>query len=111
MRDIQYKIDGDMMINGMIYLDGRHNPDSVFIFQISGNLITNADSEMILVNGANALNVFWQVGSSAKLGGYSLFKGTILSYCRIMADEGADVEGRLLADNRYVVDTGIANNW
>jgi hypothetical protein len=100
-----YKIEGDLYINGNIYLDGGQNGNSVFIFQVTGNIYTAPDSEIILINRAEALNAFWQTDGTATLGSYSLFKGTILSFCRIMADEGAHVEGRLLADSRYLVDT------
>jgi len=108
-----YKIDGDLRINGTVYLDGNNNPDSVFIFQIGGNLIVEPDSEIVVMNGASALNVFWQTGGSATLGSYSLFRGTILSFCRILLDEGVNMHGRLLADNRYmityVVENGLYN--
>lgn len=52
---------------------------------------------MILTNGANARNVFWQVGSSATPGTSSAFKGTILADQAITMDTGATIDGRALA--------------
>ena len=99
-----FKIEGDLRLEGVIYLDGQGNENSVFIFQIGGSLISAPDSEIVMINGAEALNVFWQVGSTVSLGTYSMFKGTVLSFCRIMADEGVSVEGRLFSDARYMLD-------
>ena len=52
---------------------------------------------MILAGGAQATNIYWQVGSSATLGTSSVFKGNILALASITAASGASVEGRLLA--------------
>jgi type VI secretion system secreted protein VgrG len=52
---------------------------------------------VILAGGAQAANIYWQVGSSATLGVSSVFKGTIMALASITANNGASVEGRLLA--------------
>jgi hypothetical protein len=51
----------------------------------------------VLINGAQSRNVFWQVGSSATIGTYSDFMGTILAYASITVTTGATVDGRVLA--------------
>jgi hypothetical protein len=50
-----------------------------------------------LENGAQACNVFWQVGSSATLGTTTNFAGTILATTSITLNTGATVSGRVLA--------------
>ena len=57
---------------------------------------------MILINGATAGNVFWQVGSSATIGTGSSFQGNILALTSITVTTGATVLGRLLARNGAV---------
>jgi hypothetical protein len=52
---------------------------------------------VILINGAKAANVFWQVGSSATLGASSIFKGNILALASITVTTGVNLEGRALA--------------
>jgi hypothetical protein len=52
---------------------------------------------VILSGGATAANIFWQVGSSATIGGSSVFKGTILADQSITMDTGATLDGRALA--------------
>jgi Ice-binding-like len=52
-----------------------------------------------LVNGAQACNVFWQVGSSATLNSASTFVGTIMALTSATLLTGATVQGRVLAQN------------
>ena len=57
----------------------------------------------MLVNGANANNVFWVVGSSATLGTNSVFAGNILALTSITLNTGASIIcGRALAQNGAV---------
>jgi len=66
-------------------------------------LITASASSVDLINGANAANVFWQVGSSATLGTTTMFEGSILALTSITLDTGATIEcGRALARNGAV---------
>jgi hypothetical protein len=92
-----YKSTSSLGITGVVTLDAQGNPNAVFIFQISTALTTATGSQVKLVNGAQAANIFWQVGSSATLGTYSLFNGTILAQASIMLTTGAALNGRALA--------------
>jgi type VI secretion system secreted protein VgrG len=60
-------------------------------------LVTTTGRQVILSGGAQAANVFWQVGSSATIGGSSVFKGTILAAQSITMVTSATLEGRALA--------------
>ncbi|HUC31681.1 MAG TPA: ice-binding family protein, partial [Candidatus Paceibacterota bacterium] len=89
-------------------------PNDVWIFQIAGNL-TVADggnlgngAQIVLTGGAQAQNVFWQVGgpTGATLGAYSTFNGTILSAKQIIMNAGAVLNGNALAQSQI---TMIAN--
>ena len=57
---------------------------------------------MVLINGAQECNVFWQVGSSATLGTGSVFRGTILALSSITLNNSVTVHGRALARNAAV---------
>jgi len=93
-----YKSTSSLAItSGDVTLDAQGNSDAVFIFQIASTLTTASGSHVILVNGATACNVFWQVGSSATLGTNSAFKGTIMADQSITITTGATLEGRALA--------------
>ena len=84
-------------LTGRVTLDAQGDPRAVFIFQIPSTLITATDSSVRLVNGAQACNVFWQVGSSATLGTRTAFQGNVLASTSISVNDGATVNGRLLA--------------
>jgi hypothetical protein len=93
---------GTFTITGTLTLDGQGDPNAVFIFQAASTLITAASSNVVLINGAQASNVFWQVGSSATLGTSSNLLGTVLALTSITATTSATVSGRLLARNGAV---------
>jgi hypothetical protein len=88
---------GTFGITGTLTLNAQGNPNAVFIFQAASTLITASASEVKLINGAKAANVFWQVGSSATLGTYSSFKGNIMALASITVTTGVTVKGRALA--------------
>lgn len=99
---------GTFSITGTLTLDAQGDPDAVFIFKTASTLITDGSSVVSLINGAQACNVFWQVGSSATLGTNSLFKGNILALTSATLTTGANVEGRVLARNGAVtLDTNV----
>lgn len=93
---------GTFQITGTLTLNGQGNPNAVFIFQTASTLVTASASSVVLENGAQACNVFWQVGSSATLGTNSSFTGNILALTAITATTGATISGRLLARNAAV---------
>jgi Ice-binding-like len=93
-----YKQSTSELITGNLTLDGGGNANGTWIFQIGSSLTTAAgNSRIILINGANAHNVVWQVGSSATLGTNTVFQGTILAQASITLTTGATLNGRALA--------------
>ncbi|HUY61187.1 MAG TPA: ice-binding family protein [Candidatus Dormibacteraeota bacterium] len=97
-----YKATSGLGLTGTVTLDGQSNPNAVFIFQAGSTLITASSSRVSLIGGAQACNVFWQVGSSATLGTNSTFVGNILALTSASVKTGATVHGRVLAQNGQV---------
>jgi hypothetical protein len=97
-----YKASSSLDVGGSLTLDAGGDPDAVFIFQAPSTLITDSASSVILTDGAQACNVFWQVGSSATLGTNSAFTGSILALTSISVDTGDTIAGRVLARNGAV---------
>jgi hypothetical protein len=89
-------------LTGTVTLDAKGNASAVFIFQAGSTLITASSSTVKLIDGAQACNVFWQVGSSATLGTDTTFVGSILALTSDSLDTGATVAGRVLARNGAV---------
>jgi hypothetical protein len=97
-----YTADTSMGLTGTLTLDGGGNADAVFVFQAGTTLTTASASKVQLIGGAQACNVFWQVGSSATLGTDTAFVGTILAKTSITLNARASVVGRVLASNGAV---------
>jgi len=91
-----------MLVDGTLTLNGAGNPASVFIFKAGSTIVTGSASRVVLENGAQACNVYWQVGSSATLGTNSTFVGTVMALTSITATTDVTVDGRLLARNGAV---------
>jgi hypothetical protein len=93
-----YKSTSSLSISsGDLTLDAKGDSNGVFIFQIASALTVTSGRMVILSGGAQAANVFWQVGSSATLGTTSSFAGTILAQASVSLQTGATLNGRALA--------------
>jgi hypothetical protein len=100
--------DGLEISSGDLVLDAQGDSSAVFIFQMATTLITTSGRQVILIGGANAANIYWQVGSSATIGTTSKFFGTVMADQSIAMQTGATLTGRLLARIAAVtLDTNI----
>lgn len=97
-----YCFDTSAQLTGDLFLDALNDPLAVWIFQMGSTLTTASTSSVTVINGGQAVNVFWQVGSSATLGTGTWFNGNILAYASITLDTGASLIGRLLSLNGAV---------
>ena len=79
----------DLTLNG--------GPNDVWVFQMASTLTVGVGRKVILSGGAQARNIFWQVGSSATIGTSAVFEGTIMAYASITMNASSTMEGRALA--------------
>jgi hypothetical protein len=97
-----YNSTSSLGVTGNPTLNGGGNSNSVFIIQMANSLTTAPGSQVILSGGAQAQNVYWQVGSSAVLGTNSVFEGIILCQASITLGTGASLHGRALTQTGAV---------
>ena len=83
--------------NAILTLDAQGDANAVFIFKMGSTLTTDSGTSIVLSGGAQAKNIYWQVGSSATLGTTTTFKGNILAAVSITVNNGSVVDGRLFA--------------
>jgi len=99
--------------SGNLTLDAQGNSNAFWVFQIADELTTigGVGGNILLINGAKAENIFWQIGTSATIGDNTSFKGNLLALTSITLNSGAITEGRLLARNGAIVltSTNIIN--
>jgi len=97
-----YNSASSLGLTGTLTLDAENDPDAVFIFQAGSTLTTASASSVVLINGAQPCNVFWQVGSSATFGTTTDFVGHVFALTSITANNRATFDGQLLARNGAV---------
>jgi hypothetical protein len=101
-------LSGTFMNTGTVTLNAGGNANATWVFQMASTLVTAAGSNVVLINGAQAKNVTWAVGSSATLGTTSHLEGNILALTSITLTTGASVHGSVLAQNGAVtLDTNV----
>ncbi len=83
-------------------INGDEN--SIWIFQIAGDLTVSSDINVILAGGAQAKNIFWQVSGEVNIGTNAHFEGIILSMTAINLNTGASLNGRALAQSAITLD-------
>lgn len=95
-----------VLINENVTLDALGNADAVFIFQIAGDLTMASGKSVILSGGAQAKNIFWQVGGGVgvAIGTDAHFEGNILAEKAITVNTRASFVGKLLAQTRVNLD-------
>ena len=98
-----------LAITGALTLNGNGDSNAVWVFQAFSSLTTGSNSSVILTNGAQAGNIFWQVGSSATLGTGTQLQGSVLALSSVTLTTGAVVEGGVYARNGAVTfDNNVA---
>ena len=76
-----YSLAGAISVVGILTLDGQNDANSVFIVKTTGGALTTADAaKVILINGASACNVAWEIEGAITFGAYANMQGTFISY-------------------------------
>ena len=92
----------DLTLNG--------GPNDVWVFQMASTLTVGTGRQVILTGGAQARNIFWQVGSSASLLASSVFKGTIMASASVSMLASSTLDGRALARGGAVTFNGSSGS-
>lgn len=96
-----------MGLTGAVTLNGQNDPAARFVFKVGSALTTASGASVNVINGAQACNIFWQVGSSATLGTGTSFLGTVIAFTSVTINTGTSISGRTIARNGAVT-TGSA---
>ena len=93
-----YSIGGAGSVAGTLILDGQGDPNAVFIMKFKGAFTAGAATNIVLINDADAANVFWVAQGALSVGAASTIKGTLLAYPgAITLGVNSSIEGRLLS--------------
>ena len=89
-----YKWSESVLITGTLTFSGNEN--DVWILQVTDNVTMRNDLEITLNGGAQAKNIFWQVGGNVSIGANSHFEGILLLMNGITMNAGSSLNGRVL---------------
>lgn len=111
-----------MMEGGDLTLDAQGDANAVWVFQMATTLTVGgpgaaSPQSVILINGAQAKNVFWQVGSSATINeaGNGTMVGTIIASAGVSFSTSGNVDivtlnGRAMSLNASVTVVNVIIN-
>jgi hypothetical protein len=103
-----YKVTGATVLNSILYLNAKGDPNAVFIIQITASFSTNPASKIVLLNGAMACNVFWKIEGLVSMGTGTSMKGTVIANnFAIHMTTGDTLEGRALTTAGAVTTDGV----
>jgi len=105
-----YLLNAAAMLTDTLYLNAQDNANAVFVIQINGALSTSTYSRVILINGAQAKNVFWKIEGAVSINNYSIFRGTIVCNNGALGalNTGVVLEGRALTTSGALTTTAIS---
>ena len=112
---------GAFLITGSdLTLDGQGDANAIWVFQMASSLTVGAPGfprSVILINGARAKNVFWQVGSAATINGAGggTMVGTIIAPAGVTFSTAGNaaittLDGRALGLNASVTMVNVVIN-
>ncbi len=105
-----YVLNAGTSLTGNLYLNAQGNTNAIFFIKIYGALSTSVSSHVILMNGAQADNVYWLVSGATGIDGNSVFNGNLIGVNGAIStlSTGVQVNGRLLTTNGAFSTTAIS---
>jgi len=99
-----YLMNAAVTFTDTLYLNAEGDPNAVFVFQVFGAFGTSVNSKVILINGAQARNVYWEINGAVSIATNSIFVGTII------CNNGAiDLATGVVLDGRALTTTGAVS--
>jgi hypothetical protein len=92
-----YIMNGATTFTDSLYLNAQGIANATFVIKIKGALATSTFSKVLLINGAQAKNVYWVVDGAVTVRDNSVFRGTIIcNNGAISLTTGVVLSGRAL---------------
>ena len=95
-----YKWNSRVTIPNDLTLEGTDT--DVFIFQIAGDLRIGSDVTIKLSGGAQAKNIYWQVGDNFLVKAKSAVVGTVMAQGSVEMRDSSRLDGRVFSKNNTI---------
>jgi Ice-binding-like/Secretion system C-terminal sorting domain len=106
-----YVMNAAALLTDSLYLNAEGNTNAIFVIQINGALSTSTFSNVSLINGAQAQNVYWEVQGAVTINNNSTFYGNIIcNNGSINLGTGVTLDGRALTTAGIINTTAITAN-
>jgi hypothetical protein len=89
-------------VSGLIF-DGGGDDNAIFIIQMTGSLVIGANMQVLLRDGANARNIFWQVSGSMMAMAGAHVEGILLVATSVTFVTGSSLNGRIFAHTACIL--------
>lgn len=105
-----YLLNAATVLTDSVYLNAQGNANAVFVIKIYGALSTSTYSKVLLINGAQAKNVYWLVEGAVSINNYSVFCGTIVCNNGALGaiNTGVTLNGRALTTSGALTTAAIS---
>jgi len=105
-----YLLNGGTTFTDSVYLNAGGVTDAVFVIKVEGAFESSTLSNVVLINGTQASNVYWLVNGAVDINDYSIFNGTIISTAAINLMTGVELNGRALTTVGALATNAIDGN-
>ena len=105
-----YLIGPATTLTDTLYLDAQGSPNAVFVLKLNGALSTSVNSRVILRNGAQAKNVYWNINGATSINSNTIFNGTFIVAGAINLLNNATINGKILTINGAVNTDAVTVN-
>ncbi len=97
-----YQMTGITQFTGNVYLNAEGDANAVFVIKVNGSFTSDVLAKVMLINGAQAKNVYWKIDGAVDLFSGTLFNGTMVVAGAISLETGDTLIGRALTINGAV---------
>jgi hypothetical protein len=74
-----YLLDAATILTDSLFLNAQGDANATFILKVNGAFSTSAGSKVLLINQAQAQNVYWKIEGAVDIQDNSIFCGTIIA--------------------------------
>jgi hypothetical protein len=104
-----YLLNAATVFTDTVYLNAQNVSSAVFVIKSNGAFSTSTNSKVILINGAQANNVYWLVEGAVDIASNSTFCGTLITHGGAVGAlaTGVVLNGRALASGGSLTSSAV----